>query len=85
MFHQYYRNVTLVLRFPLWTYQGVAGGSRWCGTSFYREKTRPAWAERAREERFGEASSYAFANLDILALHTEQEPRILGLPFFIHT
>jgi hypothetical protein len=30
-------------------------------------------------------ASYAFANLDILALQTEQEPWILGWLFFIHT
>jgi hypothetical protein len=30
-------------------------------------------------------ASYTFANLDILALHTKQEPWILGLLFFIHT
>jgi hypothetical protein len=32
-----------------------------------------------------DGDGYAFTNLDILVLHTEQEPWILGLPFFIHT
>jgi hypothetical protein len=38
-----------------------------------------------REETFVQSISYALPKLDILVLHTEQEPWILGLPFFIHT
>jgi hypothetical protein len=38
-------------------------------------------------ESYGGAdgSGCAFPKLVILASHTEQEPWILGLPFFIHT
>jgi hypothetical protein len=31
-----------------------------------------------------DGNGYAFAKLDILEWHTKQEPRVLGLPFFIH-